>query len=178
MITSAPPGLRPLTLVTAAALAGLGAPASALAYEDQMGLSVGLGGEVAMTDPVSGGPGATLTFAYGLGDTFELRVHADYLVHVTDETAHRVLGAVDLVYLLDILTVVPYFGVSAGGAVTVADRSTVGDLVLGAIVGIDFVLSRTFTLGLEVRPYVLPLHFDVESLALAGYARAQWLIEI
>ena len=157
---------------------------TALAYEDQLGLTATLGYSGIIGDTtlpphaISAGLGVSL----GLGDTWELRARGDYSLLVS--SAHRGVLTADLVYLVDVLSVVPYLGLSVGGAITSVDANTIapqefrGDLLLGGVVGVDVLLGRAWTIGVEVRPHVMVLHLNTEPFGLAALVRVQHLIEL
>lgn len=171
-----------LSAATSAAIV-LGTASGAQAYERQVGVFVGAGYTgIATNTPypphalaLSAGVGV------GLGDVWELRAHADYALHPTQ--LHRISGSVDLVYLIDVLTAVPYLGVSVGGAVSLLDASLAlgdarGDFLAGGLAGLDFLLGREWTLGAELRVTVDVTDFDRAGLLITGLFRAQALFEI
>jgi hypothetical protein len=96
---------------------------------------------------------------------------------------HRVTGSFDVVYLVDVLSAVPYLGLSAGGAVSILDASLAlgdvrGDLVLGGLLGLDVLIGREWTVGGEVRFAWVVTDFAREPMQLTGLVRAQLLFEI
>ena len=171
------------TLGALSCVAVLAASASARAYDRQAGLFVGAGytGIVGDTPYPPHAVAASVGAGFGLGDTWELRVRADYAAHLA--SMHRISAAVDVVYLVDVLSVVPYLGLSAGGSVSVLDASLAlealrGDLLLGGLVGLDVLIGREWTVGAEVRFAWAVTDFDREPMQLTGLARAQYLFEI
>ena len=158
--------------------------ARALAYEDQLGVNATLGytGIIGDTALPPHGLTAGVGVSFGLGDTWEIRGRGDYAYLFSG--AHRGALTADLVYLIDILSVVPYLGLSVGGAITSVDASALvpaqllGDLLLGAVVGVDVLLGREWTIGVEVRPHVMVLHLDSEPFDLAAMVRVQHLFEL
>ena len=60
----------------------------------------------------------------------------------------------------------------------VFDSQLLGDLLLGAVVGVDVLLGREWTIGVEVRPHVMVLHLDSEPFDLAAMVRVQHLFEL
>lgn len=162
---------------------GLARPVPAHAYEDQVGLFA-TGGYGAIVGDTPYPPHALslgLGVSVGLGDVWELRGRFDYAHHVS--AMNRLTGSVDLVYLVDVLSVVPYVGVSAGGAVSVLPPSfglgeVRADLIVGAVLGLDVLLGRELTIGVELRPAWALTDFDREPMLLSALLRAQWLLEI
>ena len=165
-------------------LAASSIAAPALAYEDQVGLTATLGysGIIGDTTLPPHAIAAGVGVSFGLGDTWELRARGDYSFHVA--SAHRGALTADLVYLIDVLSVVPYLGLSIGGAITGIDATAIapselrGDLLLGAVVGVDVLLGREWTIGVEIRPHVMVLHMNSEPFDLAALVRVQRLIEM
>lgn len=176
--------MKALLQTSAVVILASAVSSSAFAYEDQLGVTVTLGysGIFGDTRLPPHGASAGVGISYGLGDTWELRGRADYTFFFT--RAHRGALTADLVYLIDVLSFVPYVGLSVGGALSSVDADALapselrGDLVVGAVVGGDIMLDRSWTLGFEIRPYVMPLHFASEPLNLAALLRVQRLIEL
>lgn len=93
----------------------------------------------------------------GLGDAWALRVRSSYAAHPSGaDTLHVGIVGLEAVYLLDILEIVPFFGVGIDGVGTLVDGQFGGDLALHGVLGIDWLPSRRWLFGLEVRPYVAP----------------------
>lgn len=157
------------------ALVALGRPCEARAYERQVGLSLELG--YAIT-PIGALPPhgvyAEGGVSVGLGDAWELRGRIAYAYHPAP--MHRWAGGVELVYLIDVFEIVPFLGLGVSGIATLNDVVVTGDFAANAVVGLDVLLSRDVTLGIEVRPSVLLTSLDTAPLWLEAGARLQWLI--
>jgi hypothetical protein len=158
-------------------------PGRALAYERQVGVwaAAGYTGIVGDTPLPPHAVHAGVGVGVGLGDTWELRGRLDYAFHVS--TAHRASASVDLVYVVDVLSVVPYLGLGVGGALAALDPSLGrgelrGDFLAGAILGLDVLLGREWTVGVEIRPTFVVTDFDAEPLVLTALVRGQALFEI
>lgn len=159
-------------------------PSPARAYEEMLGLSFGAG-YGAVTSDAQLPHHAVVAHAgvgVGLGDTFELRGLVAYGFHPGDEPLHRASLAAEIVYVVDILEVVPFFGVGAGGFLNIRERlgeaSLSGTFELHAVVGFDWLLSREWSIGLEVRPWFLLTSLDSDPMWLTVSARAQILFEL
>jgi len=147
----------------------LGLPGGARAYEDEidLGVAAGYAWNVAREGREVGrhGAGVSLTVAGGLNDVLTLQGHVGYSAH-PDETAttHVLLGGIELVYLLDVLEFVPFFGlgVDALGSVLSGD----GNVELGAhaLLGLDWLISYEGLVGVDVRLFLLPLTIDEPRL--------------
>ncbi|MFN9812177.1 MAG: hypothetical protein ACK6CU_21375 [Deltaproteobacteria bacterium] len=170
-----------VALVGAAVVSLSGPPARA--YDRQAGifLDAGYAGIAGDTPYPPHAIAAGLGFGLGLGDTWELRLRADYAAHFS--ALHRLTGSVDVVYVVDVLSAVPYLGLSAGGALSFLDPSLSlgdlrGDLALGALVGLDVVLGRSWTVGGEARFAWLVTDLARQPLQFTVVVRAQYLFEI
>ena len=176
--------MSPLVLVLAITVASVAAPLStAHAYERQLGVFVGAGytGIATSTPYPPHAVTASVGVGVGLGDVWELRGHLDYGFHVS--AMHRLGLGVDLVYLVDVLSVVPYLGVSVSGALSLLDPSLAmgdlrGDFLAGGLAGLDVLIGREWTIGAEVRINVGVTDFDRAGLLITGLCRAQALFEI
>ncbi|AKF06907.1 hypothetical protein [Sandaracinus amylolyticus] len=178
------------TCLVAAIAAALLCPSSARAYEDQIGLALGVGyAAVASDNPLPHhGFVAQLEGSLGLDDTWEVRALAGYALHVDDALLHRASVGVELVYLIDILELVPFFGLGVDAPVSIWDREGTTDAWIDfaghAVVGLDWLLSREWAIGVEVRPYVLFTSFGdqpprpADPVWITAILRAQMLFEI
>lgn len=175
---------------TLTALAFLLGPRTARAYEDQVGVALGAGYAAVASDNALPHHGLALQLeaGVGLGDTWEVRALVAYGAHFDDGTLHRVSGGVELVYLLDILEFVPFFGLGVDAPVSIWDRDagteTWVDFAGHAVVGLDWLVSRQWALGLEVRPYLLFTSMSdqpprpADPVWVTAVLRAQMLFEI
>ena len=143
------------------ALLGVALAAPARAYEDQLTAGIGAGYAYASGRTVPRhGALLDLTASVGLGPVWALRAHASYALHPSDRPLHAGLLGADVLYLIDVLEFVPYFG--AGGSGVARARGDDLDLDLGVqlVVGVDYLISRELTLELEARPYLLLSDLD------------------
>ena len=181
MAPSRAPAVAPLALAALALSPAVAAPARA--YDRQLGITAGAGytGITGNTALPPHAVHASAGIGIGLGDTWELRTRADFAHHFGQMS--RLGGSVDLVYLLDVLSVVPYLGISVGGGAALIEPVGApaiwrGDLLVGAILGFDVLLGREWTVGVEIRPTFVPTDFDAEPMLLTVLARGQVLLEI
>ena len=153
------------------------APATAHAYEDQLTLGVGLGYANAVSDRLPQ-HGALLDVAgsVGLSNVWTLRTRLTYAVHPDhDEPLHVGIVGLELLYLIDVVEVVPYFGIGVDGF----GRSRFGDFSADAashvVLGLDYLVSRGLALGLDVRGHALWTALDHDPLYIAATASVTWL---
>jgi hypothetical protein len=129
------------------------APASA--YEDQVTLGVGLGyAYAALSGEPHHGAAVALEASVGLGPSWSVRGSLGYSLHPAQHSLSRLSAAAELLYLVDVLELVPYFGAGADALGSWAEhregwRSDVG---VHPVVGADWLLSRDLLVGLVVRP--------------------------
>jgi hypothetical protein len=137
--------------------------ARAHAYEEQASLDAALGYALVVDDDVSAqGASAELGASWGLSDTYVARATLGYasVVEATDAgRAVQHLGRlrVEALYLLDVLKVVPFFGLGASLTNNPHDSGQLLPVRLGGhlVFGVDYLASRSWTLGLDVRAALL-----------------------
>ncbi len=166
--------LRGLLTLGACALLWLSAPGMAHAYEDEITLGLGIGySNLFVKDIEDAGPtpeqGVALDVSgsYGLGPAWALRARATWGIHPSSVDALQlVVGSVEALYLIDVVEVVPYFGLGAG-VLGVFEGGFVAPET-HAVVGADYLLSRTLALGVDVRVHLLPTELDTAPVYLAA----------
>ncbi len=168
--------------LTAAAWSAASGPAAA--YEDRgtLGFEAGYG-VVVITDTTLPQHGALfgLELSFGLGDQFAVRAHADYGYHPGDDEMHVALFGVEGLYLVDIVQLVPYFGIGIDGIATVYQEEAGLELGLHLIVGLEYLLSRSWLVGLDVRPHFLPITLAdgrTDPVYIATTLRVSWLFDL
>lgn len=110
------------------------------------------------------GFGGGLTAGYAITDAWTLGVSATASSNHVTENGPRgqvFVQSVGVSYALDILQIVPYFGIYAGlyelhgGTLPKTEVKGGGQVALG----VDWVYSRDFTFGLELRGHAIPGDF-------------------
>lgn len=142
-----------------------GAVSHVRAYDDQASAEIALGYvHVAPDGPLpAAGTELTLGAGYGLGDMFVLRSSLGYGLQI--ESARRVSvgrARVEVAYLLDVLSFVPFFGGGASALLFSSDGFEVapaGHLLVGG----DWLITREWTAGLDVRIGMFAVSRDVFS---------------
>ncbi len=166
-------GVRRAALFTSCLLASSLA-ASARAYEDRIDLGVEAGYAVRSDAPEHGFV-AGLDVGFGLGDAWALRLDAAYAFH--PDTLHRVRGAAELLYVIDIVQVVPFAGLGIGALVSIPGADARADLEVHAILGLDVLVDRGVVLGIALRPVLVPTWLEADPFHLAVTARAGVLFD-
>lgn len=170
-------------LPLALALSGAWA-APAAAYEDQGTLGIEAGyGVVVITDTTLPQHGVLfgLELSFGLGDQFAIRGHADYGFHPGDDPMHVGLFGLEGLYLLDIVQVVPYFGIGIDGIATAYQDAAGLELGFHIIVGVEYLLSRRWLVGLDVRPHFLPITVAegrTDPVYISATLRVSWVFDL
>jgi hypothetical protein len=172
------PVFRGLITLCGCALLLLSAPATALAYEDQITLGVGLGYANAVSDSLpASGVLADVAVSYGLSSVWTLRGRVSYALHPDDRTMHVLLTGGELLYMIDVVEVVPYFGLGVDALSRFrADDSHV-DPALHGVVGLDYLCSRDVALGIDARVLMLPTELDHDPLYIAATASVTWMFD-
>ena len=139
-----------------AALVYVAVATPARAYEDHVTVGAGAGYAYSAAE---GWPhhGAMfdLSASVGMGPVWSVRAHASYALHPGERSQHAMLLGGDLLYLVDVLEVVPYFGVGAGGIARARRDDLELDAAAHLVLGVDYLISRELTLEFEARPYLL-----------------------
>jgi hypothetical protein len=177
--------LHALAIGVAVCLAAGCWPARAHAYEDQYTLGLGLGYAHAFPRGAPH-PGALaeLSASLGLDATWTARARVSAAWHPSERALYRGLAGAELLYMIDILELVPSFGLGLDALVTRvpplagADEAELrGDFAAHAVLGIDYLLSRELSLAFDVRPYLLATTLDDEPLYLTISASLVWVFD-
>ena len=163
-------------------------PARARAYEDQYTLGVGLG--YAHAFPAAAphpGALAELSASLGLDPTWTARARITGAWHPSEHALYRALAGAELLYMIDILELVPSFGLGLDAVVTRLpataaddDAELRADFAVHAVVGIDYLLSRELSLAFDARPYLLATALrgtSKEPLYLTISASLVWVFD-
>ena len=104
------------------------------------------------------GPSIGVSGSIGLGDTYALRAHVDAAWHPSSDAEPNLwIGFLGLeaIYLLDIVSVVPFFGIGLDAVLTGGDIAAGLEFGAHAILGADYLLSRDLAIGIDIRPKIL-----------------------
>ncbi|MEM7448398.1 MAG: hypothetical protein AAF355_09165, partial [Myxococcota bacterium] len=136
----------------------LSAPSSqAKAYEDTLTLSGESGYGATLDDDASrSGIQIGLASSFGLNDIWSLRSRCMYGLHGGGSPTHLINPGVELLYLLDIVQTVPYFGMGLGAFAVVHSSKAHIDPAGHLVVGLEHWLSRSWIIGGDVRVHALP----------------------
>lgn len=154
-------------------------PSSARAYEDQLSFGVGAGYAYA---PRSGssdhGVFVSLEASLGLSSTWSLRGTLGYGEHPAAPRLSRGVLGVEALYLVDVLEFVPYAGLGLDALASFTAADTQLDIGAHPVVGIDWLLGRSFLLGLCARPIFVLSELASGPLYLTVSLTAAWLVDL
>jgi hypothetical protein len=128
-------------------------PRRAFAYGEQAELHLAAGylGAVNATPISSTGAALDLGFGIGLNDMFMTRAALGYGATL-DNARVLSLGraGVEVLYLVDVLQIVPFFGLGVGAWLFDDDALTVAPHAFGTV-GLDYLATRTWLFGVDIR---------------------------
>lgn len=152
--------------------------APARAYEDQLTLGAGAGyGYSASSEWPRHAALFDLSVSLGFSEALAVRGHAGYGFHPADEPLHGVIAGAELLYLIDVVEVVPYFGIGVSGLGRIRGGDFDAAAAAQLAVGLDYHLDRGLALELDVRPYLLVTDLDREPLFLSVLVAVIWLLD-
>lgn len=135
------------------------AAAPAQAYEDQASFDAELAYTRAFQTGFEDGQGVGIGAgaSLGLSNTLTLRGQLMWAFHPSaDRSASLLLLSADLVYVIDVLEVVPYVGFGVDSAALIQKSADVAvELGVHPVLGVDYLLSREVALGLQVKPVIV-----------------------
>jgi hypothetical protein len=169
----------PIAIIALATLLAAALPDSVRAYEDQLSLGVGAGYAYAtLAGSSHHGAWVNLEASLGLSSTWSVRALLGYGEHPAAARLSRGLIGAEVLYLVDVLEFVPYAGVGVDALASFTTADT--QLAVGThpVVGIDWLLGRSFLLGLCVRPFFVLSELDRSPLYLTSSLTAAWLLDL
>lgn len=151
----------------------------AFAYENQLtiGGDLGFAERFADAGPRHGGMFG-ISSSIGLDDIWTARGRFSYSVHHDPDLLHAFFLSAEILYLIDILEFVPYFGGGPDGVATLWNDQFEIDFGLHAVVGVDYLVSREVIFGLEVRPLFFLTGTDNQLAFLSVNITASYCFEL
>jgi hypothetical protein len=113
----------------------------------------------------------------GLTGVWTLRGRVSYALHPDDHAMHVMLAGAELLYLIDVVEVVPYFGLGVDGIGHARDGHVSIDAASHLVVGLDYLLSRDVALGIDVRALALWTALDHDPAYVAAVATITWMFD-
>jgi len=153
------------------------APASA--YEDQASIDAELAYAHAVSDTAPAhGVGLGLGASFGLNNVLTVRGQFGWALHPSERRTVSVLTvAAEVLYVVDVLEIVPYFGAGID-ALGRLDGSFDADFGIHPVIGFDWLLSREWTLGVQLRSIFLVTAFDTDPVYFKAGASASYVIDL
>jgi hypothetical protein len=137
---------------------------NAHAYDNQASADLGLGyAHLGPHAPIPGsGSSLSLGAGYGLGDMFTLRASLGYGLHTGDgQKASVGIARTEVAYMLDVLQVVPFFGAGASAWMFKDGKDTAIAPAAHLLLGMDYLITREWTAGVDVRIGMLASGRDI-----------------
>jgi hypothetical protein len=153
-------------------------PPPAHAYEDQQTVGVGAGYAHSISDTAPA-PGVRLELSAstGLSVAWTARARLSYGLHPDQEPLHVGIAAVELLYVIDVLEFVPYFGAGTSVlAMARADSLNVYPAGHG-VLGVDYLMSRALTLELDLSAHALLTALKTDPLYLTATVSLVWMLD-
>lgn len=182
--------MRSAALFAFAVLAPSCIAADAVAYDRQVTLAPTAGWAFApalaprapATQAPDHGPVAGLDATVGVGDAWGIGAYLAWAVHPPfhgGEPYQFGLAGVEALYFLDILEVVPFFGLGVDVIPSYEGntRTWGADFAAHARASVDYLLSREVLLGADVRVYILPTAWSLDPVYLTLQARLGFVLD-
>jgi hypothetical protein len=172
----------PRALLLAAAIA-CSVPGAAHAYDRQLTLDVAAGWGVApVLEAPNHGPGGGIGASFGFDDAWGLGVYTGWFVHPPfngGEAVHLGVFGVEGLYYLDILQVVPFFGLGIDvlPAFDGATGEWSADFAAHVRASLDYLVSREVIIGIDIRPYVLFTSLSIDPVYITFLARFSYVLD-
>lgn len=161
------------------ALLALRAPGVAHAYEDQVTLGLGAGYTNAVSDSLpQHGALFDVSSSVGLSNVWTIRGRVSYAYHPDDVPMHVGIVGAELLYMIDVTEVVPYFGIGMDGIGHALKHGALTvDAASHVVLGIDYLVSRRVALELDGRALALWTALDHDPLYIAATASVIWIFD-
>jgi hypothetical protein len=148
------------------------------AYEDQITLGVGAGYAYGVSDsPPNHAALLDLSVSAGLSAEFSVRTRLSYALFPASEPEHALLLGGELLYLVDVVEFVPYLGLGLDGFGRLRAGATDLDAATHLVLGVDYLISRDLTLGIDLRPHLVFTDLAREPVVVALTVSAIWMFD-
>jgi hypothetical protein len=148
------------------------------AYEDQLTLGLGAGYAHTVSSSLPRhGLLLDLSGSVGLSSALALRGRLSYAVHPADRPLHAGLAGAELLYLIDVVEVVPYFGAGLDAVTRAHAGNTDFDAAGHLVAGLDYLITRGLALELDLRSHLLFTAWRRDPVYLAATLGAIWMLD-
>jgi hypothetical protein len=157
------------------------APSASRAYEDKAGLAVDLGyADATQARLPHNGALVGLEASLGLDDIWTVRGALTYSLHPGNPALSVLTLGAELLYLIDVLEVVPYLGagLDAIGSWAPGAVSFKTEFGVHPVFGVDWLVDRNWAIGLQGRPVFLISAWNREPIYLSVSLNATWLLDL
>jgi hypothetical protein len=114
----------------------------------------------------------------GLDDIWTVRAGLALAQHPANAPVSVMLASAELLYLIDVFELVPYFGAGVDGIGTLHAGALGTDLGVHPVLGLDWLPSRDLVFGLAVRPIVLVSALDQAPVYFTFALTASMLFDL
>jgi len=151
----------------------------AFAYQDQatLGMAAGYTYRIAEHSP-NHGFSAEINGSIGLNDIWSLRGFVSYSIHPARDELHAFCTGVELVYLVDVLEIVPFFGAGVDGMADFWKEKSTFDIGAHGVAGFDYLLSRVLTLGFQVKPFLVLSALDFHPAHVSATVTTSFMFDL
>ncbi len=150
------------------------------AYEDQASLGVSLGyAHAVFHGQPENGAIVSADGSIGLDDIWSLRASLGFGFHPDENRQLSVfLADAELIYMVDVFELVPYFGAGVDGIGTLRSAAFAADFGVHPVFGIDWLPRRNLVLGFCARPIFLITALDRDPVYLTLSVSASLLFDL
>ena len=142
---------------------------SATAFADKLALSAGAGYAAWPGVATPHGVALDLQVGVGLSQAWQLRAGGGTAFHISgDDTLHTATARAELVYLIDIVEIVPFAGLGVSGIAAFRDGEGELEPAVHFVGGAAYWLSFDWLLELDVRAHFMPGEVQREPLYLVS----------
>ena len=155
-------------------------PADALEEKATVELGVGYAGIPGNDNLPNHGLQFSALGGWGWRGPWTLRGALSYSYHFDDQPLHVGIATAEVLYALEIVRCVPFAGLGVDGLLTVRDGNVGGDFGLSAVLGVDFLATPRWLVGLDVRGIWIPtkVSSDLDPFYLSATLRAGLIFDL
>jgi hypothetical protein len=157
-----------------------GAATTAQAYEDQASIDAELAYVHAFADSSAARNGFAIGAgaSFGLSNVLTVRGQLMWAFHPSDNQSVSIAWlSADLVYVIDVLEIVPYFGAGLDGAGLMTGSDFAAQFGIHPVIGFDYLLSRALTVGVQVKPVFVLTALDTLPVYLQAGITLSYLFD-
>lgn len=113
----------------------------------------------------------------GLSAEWALRGRLSYGLHPSPELHHSAIAAAELLYVIDVVEFVPYFGAGLGAVLRTHGSGSDVAPATHVVLGVDYLWSRSMALELDARAHALLTAPENDPLYWGVTLSVVWLLD-